>query len=958
MLLIAAGLLAVSCNHYKYETVAGDPLKARIYTLDNGLKVYMTVYKDAPRIQTFVAVRTGGKNDPAETTGLAHYLEHLLFKGTPNFGSADYDKEKPLLDSIENLFELYRSKTDDAERKSIYAQIDAVSQEAAKYAIANEYDKMMAAIGASGTNAYTSYDATVYTEDIPSNQIENWAKIQTERFSHPVIRLFHTELETVYEEKNRSYTSDGRKVYEALMQGLFHKHPYGKQTVLGTQEHLKNPSIINIKNYFKRYYVPNNMAVCMSGDFNPDEAIKIIDQYFGTLQRGEDVQPLNVKEEPIAAPIAKTVYGNDAANVTLAFRFDGATSDDALKLKLLDMVLTNGKAGLVDLNINQKQRLLNAGTSPIDMADYQALYMSGTPKQGQTLDEAKAILLEQIDLLKKGEFEEWLIPAVITDFKLQQIRGLEDNRVRADAFVDAFINGESWADAVAEIDQLEKLTKADIVAFANQKLGNNYVVIYKEIGNDPNEKHIDKPAITPVSVNRDAESAFVTAIKNSAAKPIEPVFVDYQKEIKFLTAKSEIPVWYRKNVENKLFELNYLFEMGSDNDKELALAVSYLPYLGTHQYTAEQLKQEFYKLGCNFSVSSGAERVYVSLNGLAENMLPALQLFEHLLGNAVVNVDAYKNLAADILKGRENTKLNHNANFSRLQNYARFGSPSSATNLLSAKALNSIDAQVLVDKIKALNTYQHKVLYYGTLSAEQILATLNAEHNVPAKLQEVPAAIVFTEQPTDQNQVYFAHYKTPQTYMTMLAKLGGYDKNQVPIITMYNEYFGGGMSSIVFQEMREARALAYTARATYDRPSRLDRSCYMQAFIGTQTDKLKDAAAAFKDILTDMPQSEKAFDIAKEGIIANLRTQRITKSGVLWAYLSAQRLNVDYDLRKDVFAQVPNFTLADVVKFQEENVKNLTYTYCILSDEKTVDMKAVNALGKVKKVAQAEMFGY
>ena len=305
-ILLVAISLGSCTSKYSYETVPNDPLKARIYTLDNGLKVYMTVNKETPRIQTYIAVRVGGKNDPAETTGLAHYFEHLMFKGTTNFGTQNYEIEKPLLDQIEEQFEVYRKTTDSLERKAIYAKIDSISYEASKYAIPNEYDKLMAAIGANGTNAYTSFDVTCYTEDIPSNQIDNWAKIQAERFENCVIRGFHTELETVYEEKNMSLTRDPRKVYEAVLSSLFPHHPYGTQTVLGTQEDLKNPSITNIKEYYKKWYVPNNMAICLSGDFDPDQMIATIDKYFGGLKPNTDLPKLDLpKETPITAPVVR-----------------------------------------------------------------------------------------------------------------------------------------------------------------------------------------------------------------------------------------------------------------------------------------------------------------------------------------------------------------------------------------------------------------------------------------------------------------------------------------------------------------------------------------------------------------------------------------------------------------------------------------------------------------------------
>ncbi len=238
----------------RYETAQNDPLKARIYTLDNGLKVYLTVYKDAPRIQTNIAIKAGSKNDPVDATGLAHYLEHMLFKGTDVYGSLDYEKEKPLLDKIEVLYEKYRSIeiTDSANRERVWNEIDSISGEAAKYAIANEYDKMLSGIGAKGTNAYTSNEKTVYVNDIPSNQIEKWLKIEAERFRKPVLRLFHTELETVYEEKNRGLDSDGRKMFQALMAGLFQKHQYGTQTTIGTIAHLKNPSLVEINKFYNK----------------------------------------------------------------------------------------------------------------------------------------------------------------------------------------------------------------------------------------------------------------------------------------------------------------------------------------------------------------------------------------------------------------------------------------------------------------------------------------------------------------------------------------------------------------------------------------------------------------------------------------------------------------------------------------------------------------------------------
>ncbi|HBU45266.1 MAG TPA: peptidase M16, partial [Porphyromonadaceae bacterium] len=655
----------------KYKTVPNDPISARIYTLDNGLKVYMSVNPETPRIQTYIAVRVGGKNDPAETTGLAHYFEHLMFKGTKKFGTQDYTQEEPMLKEIEGLFEKYRNTEDDTQRRAIYKEIDSISYAASKLAIPNEYDKLMKTIGATGTNAYTGFDMTVYTENIPSNQIENWARIQSDRFQNNVIRGFHTELETVYEEKNMSLTRDSRKVYEKVLASLFPHHPYGKQTVLGTQEHLKNPSIINIKNYYKTYYVPNNMAICVAGDFDPDEMIKIIDTYFGEMKPNPSLPVIEPSAgQPITKPVETDVLGQEAENVTLGWRMGGWATPDKDMLDIISLIMNNGKAGLIDLNLLQQQKVLSAYSGAYSMADHCAFVMNATPKKGQTLEQVRDLLLGEVEKLKKGDFPQELITASINNMKLSEMYRIESNGGRANWFVNSFINGTEWANEVTRIDRIAKITKKQIVDFANEKFRNNYAVIYKREGKDPTELKIDKPQITPIATNRDAVSTFVKEIQDARVTPIEPVFLDFDKDMKILTAKSKIPVLYKQNVTNGIFSLIYVFDMGNNHDKALGTAFDYLKYLGTSTKSPEEIKANFYSLACSFNVFPGTERVYVLLDGLAENMSKALALFEELLADPQVNKEAFANLSADILKKRGDAKLNQGANFSKLTQYA------------------------------------------------------------------------------------------------------------------------------------------------------------------------------------------------------------------------------------------------------------------------------------------------
>ena len=565
-------VLAANGKDYKYVTVPGDPMHTRIYTLDNGLKVYLSVNKEVPRLQANIAVKTGSRNDPAETTGLAHYLEHLMFKGTKQFGVTDPVAEAPFLDDIEARYEVYRTLADPEARRKAYHEIDSVSQLAAQYFIPNEYDKLMSAIGSEGTNAYTSNDVTCYVENIPSNEIENWAKVQSDRFKNMVIRGFHTELEAVYEEKNIGMAQDQRKMWEALYAKLFPTHPYGTQTTIGTQEHLKNPSITNIKNYFNRYYVPNNVAICMAGDFDPDETIAIIDKYFGDWKRNNNLSiPQFAPLAPITSPLDTTVVGKEAEYLMMGWRFGRANSGQTDTLNIISSVLANGKCGLFEVDLEQKMKLMSAGAFADEMSDYSPFVLYGYPKDNQTLEEVRGLLLEEMDKLKRGEFDDDLIPAVVANAKLSFYRSLQNNRSRTGFMVDAFINEQKWEDVALYIERISKITKNDVVAFANKYFKNNYVCVYKRVGTDSTQVKIEKPEITAIPTNRDFSSAFLNNIKNSYVKPIEPRFLDFEHDLTVSTTKRGIPLLYKHNDEDGLFTLAFVFNMGEESDINLRM---------------------------------------------------------------------------------------------------------------------------------------------------------------------------------------------------------------------------------------------------------------------------------------------------------------------------------------------------------------------------------------------------
>jgi len=944
---------------YQYETVEGDALNTLIYTLDNGLKVYMSVNKDEPRIQTNIAVNTGSKQDPSDATGLAHYLEHMLFKGTSNMATINWEEEQKLLQQISDLYEKRRTVTDKAERTLIYHQIDSVSGLAAQYAVPNEYDKMISSLGAKGTNAYTSTERTVYINDIPSNEFEKWLSIESERFSELVLRLFHTELEAVYEEFNRGQDNDWRLSYSTMMKTLFKKHTYGTQSTIGTSEHLKNPSMEKIHAYFSERYVPNNMAIILAGDLNPDNTVDLINKYFGHYKTQEVPEFTFEAEDDIIEPEIVNVVGSDAEWIDIAFRLPGINAEDNYILPLMDGLLANGQAGLIDLNLVKAQKILDGYSTYNISKDYSTFTLHANPRDGQSLEDAKGLLLAELEKIKKGEFEDWMLPAVIKNFKLNDQQGNEYNRYRASKMTDAFIMKQEWSAVVNKNEKLSTLTKKDIVDFANKYFSDkNYIVVNKLHGETDNVK-VEKPAITNVQLNRDTMSAFATKFETMESTRLEPMFDDYKTGINQGKLTENIPFYYVKNTTNEVFSLSYILDMGSYSDKEMALAVNYLEYLGTDKFSASELQTEMFKLGLSYSVYAANERVYVSLSGLEESLEDGIKMFEEILANVKPDQEAYDNMVQGILKERTDSKLSKGAIFyGGMRNYGKYGEDSPMKNFIAADDLKSLDINGLITKIKELTSYEHYIYYYGRKDVEEVKTLLTKYHKTPETLKPLIEAKKFEELATDVNKVYFVNYDMVQSEVSMLSKASAYNKDLAATTNVFNEYFGGGLSSIVFQEIRESKALAYSAYSAYTTPRKLDESHYVQAYVGTQVDKLKDATDALLELMNNMPEVQDQFEDARLAAQKKIETSRTKRSSLFWKYLSAKEMGRDYDLNKDIYPALKTMDLKTLKSFFENNIKGKNYTFLVIGNKELVDVNVLKEMGEYKELTLEELFGY
>lgn len=941
-------------NNYEYITITNDENKVRIYTLKNGLKVFLAQNFDAPRIQTFIPVRTGSNNDPSDNTGLAHYLEHMMFKGNSKIGTQNWVKEKVLIDKISDFYEEHKAEQNSEKKKEIYRKIDEISQEASQYAIANEYDKAISSLGATGTNAHTWFDETVYKNNIPNNELEKWLKIEKERFSEIVLRLFHTELESVYEEFNRAQDNDSRLVNYELMDALFPTHPNGQQTTLGDPEHLKNPSMKAIHKYFDEYYVPNNYAVVLVGDLDFEKTIRLVDQYFGTLPYKELPKKDLITEKPLTEIVERTVKSPTTPRIQLAWRTDSYGTREAMLADITANILSNrGEAGLLDLHINQLQKMLWAQAYSLGLKQYGYFSVVAVPKENQTLQESRNMILEQIELLKKGDFPDWMLPAIINDFKLQRMKGLETAEGLATNLYDTYIKGRTWAEELNEMDQYASFTKQDVVDFANYFFKENYVVINKEKGTNDKLLRVDNPGITPIMLNRKAQSDFLTQILDDKTEDIQPEFIDYKKEIKTDFIKDK-KLSFVANKYNEIAQVHFIFPLGSDHDRELGISTQILQYLGTEKFSPEDLKKEFFKIGINNDFKTTSDQLTISLSGLESNLEKGIELLQHWMSEVKPDQDIYKQFVQTLLENREAVKKDKNRIMTALTTYTKLGKNSRFLDVISKDQLENSNVEEFTERIKKLFGFPYQIFFYGK-NIE------NFKNYIPEYIVDeiftVPEPKTYPEQET-KGIVYFTNYDMVQMEMSKIGKGNNVNVQNFGKINVFNEYFGRGLSSIVFQEIRESKSLAYSAYVSYAPNSELNHPDYITTYIGTQPDKLQLAVDTMTDLLDKLPEIPVQFENAKNSALKQIASTRITRTNIFFNTLRLKKLGIEYDFRKDIYQQIQNLNFNDIKNFYQSEIKPIHFNTAIIGKKENLNMEAVNEMGSFEEVSREEIFGY
>ena len=932
-----------------------DPMKVSIWRLDNGLTVYLTEDHESPRFYAEIATRAGSKSDPAESTGLAHYLEHMLFKGTDKLGSIDFASEKPYLDKIEDLYEKHFHETDPEKRKALYREINEASAAAAKFAAPNEIDRLYKSMGATDVNAHTWNEETVYKVDLPANRLEQWAAIEAERFRNPIFRLFPTELEAVYEEMNRALDNKMRIITEAVEKQLYKEHPYGQQPTLGKVEQLKNPSLKNIDSFYHTYYVPNNMAIFVSGDIKTDETLALIDKYFSGWQPKDVPAPKVWNEKALQGrEFVETTYPGEEY-VLLAFRTAANNAEDADALLVLDMMLDNATAGLINLNLNQQQKVRNAGAYPQQFNDYGAEYLYGIPKEGQSLEDVEKLLLDQVEILKRGEIEDWVIPAIVNDFKKNKKAALENDEARVQTMRSSWIQLEDWDHDVEQIDRIAKVTKADVVRVANKYFGKDYVCGFRRDA-PPVLPKVEKPEITKVEIDPKHVSTFAQQIMAMDVKPIEPTFIDPAKDYTVAEARKGVKLYHVPNPINDIFTLTVSIEFGSHQDNTIGTAAQLLQKSGMDGLSAEDLKKEWYKLGTTFGIGAGDNETTITLSGLDENFEPSVKLLMGLLSNPKTDDATLEQMKQIILAERADAKKQPEVIAAALVQYHRYADESFFLRMLPEEKVKALKVDDLQAVMKSLLGYKHIVGYTGTLPLDKVKSVLNAYYPKHAGEKDTPPYKYLKMSAPKADEIYMVNKESATATVRLEFGSVDYTPELAAPSQLFNSYFGGGMSGIVFQELREARALAYSAGARYSPGYRAKDQNVMVGAIQTQCDKTPEAVEAFLDLLENLPQSEERLAESKDSVLELYRTGKIGFRDIFGTVRDWERKGLQPDPRKEWFPKIEKEGLAEVLAFHKEYLKGKPKVISIVGDESKMDMERLKKAGTVTEVPIDKIF--
>ena len=935
------------------KPLPADPLGVTVHRLANGLTAYLSPNTLEPRVSYEIVVRAGSRHDPPEATGMAHYLEHMQFKGTTRLGTLDYAREKPHLDRIEALYDELFKVEEPGRRARLELEIDRESQEAARWAVPNELDRVFSEAGFTDLNARTGYDETVYSGSFPANRAELWARVEAERLAAPVYRLFLPELETVYEEYNRSRDDAEEAFYYAGMGALFKGHPYGRD-IIGLGAHLKNPSLSRMREFFLSRYRVGGMAVVLSGDFDRASMFALLERAFGGLApAAAPPPPAAALRRPRGVERGELRYQAEE-KVRLGWLLCGRGRPDEDALTLLDMLMDNRWAGILNLSVNKAQKVKDSGSFPLFLDEAGGWFVTASPKEGQSLEEAEAILLEAVGRLKAGGFGEEDLQAVITDFEVREKKRLEKNGDRAAFIGRAFAGGVQWRDFSVRLERLKGVGKADVLRAAERYLGGDRIVLYRRKGR-PGGGKVAKPAFSPISIDPARQSSFFRELSAMPAAPLVPRFLRRGRDYRMLERGWGRLIWTANPV-NDLCHLELRFDFGAGVCRRLKLALQYLELCGAGGLSVDEFERALYRLGFTLKAGCDERECAVELAGPEAGLQEALRLALLRFSRPNAVPGTFERMLAVERGDRKDRKLDPKKVFGALREFASRGKDSPVLRELGPAELDELREDELKEVLSSVFERRRAALYTGGREAEAAARLLSsAEGRRGWKAQPSPRPIRLLA--PERARVVFVHREgLSQAVLAAYAADGPFDAGLRLDYRLYNAVMGG-MSGAYFQEVREARALAYDASGGYRPGEAAGDDGRVWAYAGTQADKAGETALLLRELLLRPPLTGERFAAAFREAEENYRTLALRLEEIPLNVHGWRRLGLAGDPRAASFRELRGYPRRRLERFAARWSQS-PLTFCVLGDRARLDLEGLKALGCFEERGVDELFPF
>lgn len=952
--------MVFACCSYQSQAEDLNALKVKEYRLENGLTVWLNEDHSQPKVFGAVVVKAGAKDCP--DTGIAHYFEHMMFKGTDRIGTLDYESEKVLLDSIAMKYDELAMTEDTAARARLQKEINELSIRSSEYVIPNEFNRLINRFGGSGLNAATSYDATIYFNTFSPQYMVQWAEINSERLINPVFRLFQNELETVYEEKNMYGDFIGGQVMDTLMARYFGPHPYA-YPIIGSTKNLKNPRLTEMHKFFEDYYVASNMALILSGDFDAQQVMPILEKAFSRIRSGNAP-----KQEKVMLP---PFNGRETMKVKfpipfikamgLGFRGVSANHEDQVALNIAVNLLNNANGtGYLD-KLMVEHKLMGALAINESMNEAGILAVAIMPKLLiQSYSSAEKMVWDEINRVKNGDFSDEMFNSLKLEQKRQYASSLENIDSRATIMMNLFSQGKSWNDYLNEVARIESITKEDVVRVAQKYFSNNYLCVTKSTGKYPKD-NLPKPAFSPVVPrNADASSSYAKQLEKIPEQQVAPRIIDFEKDVKTSKLTPLVTLYTTPNPLNDIFTLNISYGIGALEQPELMQLTNYLQLLGTESLSFEQFRSRLQSIGSTLAFDVTPDAFVMKVTGFDNHIDETMELVGDFIRHAKADDKKLRQIVDDA-KVSEKAFFKSGDNVaSALLEQVKYGDQSRYLRKLSLsqiKKLKGKDMLAIYDKVRSVQCDLH---YCGTLPVEKVIGTIrqhlplerttiasNSPYYRELKQYDRPT-VFFIDMPDMAQSIVYGYVKGDPVD----------DKASRHASRLFSVYFGGDMSSLMFQEIREFRSFAYRTSGRYQLPNHAHKGTAgsFTAMLSTQSDKTLDALGVLDSLIREMPLKLERVEAVKQTLVNRINNDYPPFRNLSEKVASARMEGFDRDPAEEFLRDIATMDMQDISRFYREQISGRPVVYVIAGNRKHIDMKKLAEYGTIIKVKKKDIY--